>query len=122
MQNVEVEAGVRRMDLNETLAPAGLFFPMDPGPGASIGGMIGTCCSGTNAVKYGVMRDWILSLTVVLADGRIVQIGKFKKGTKSRIFFKTVWIFSSFSVQGLGHGKIVLDMICAIYLSAQKEH
>ncbi|KAL8718664.1 MAG: hypothetical protein Q9225_004230 [Loekoesia sp. 1 TL-2023] len=59
--------------LNEELAKDGLFFPPDPGPGAMIGGMVGTGCSGTNAYRYGTMREWVLSLTVVLADGTIIK-------------------------------------------------
>ncbi|RSL53672.1 hypothetical protein CEP54_010281 [Fusarium duplospermum] len=59
--------------LNDHLGHEGLFFPPDPGPGAMIGGMIGTGCSGTNAYRYGTMREWVLSLTVVLADGTIIK-------------------------------------------------
>lgn len=59
--------------LNQELAEHGLFFPPDPGPGAMIGGMVGTGCSGTNAYRYGTMRDWVISLTVVMADGTIIK-------------------------------------------------
>jgi D-lactate dehydrogenase (cytochrome) len=71
--DVVVQPAVRWEALNEQLAKDGLFFPPDPGPGAMIGGMIGTGCSGTNAYRYGTMREWVLSLTVVLADGTVVK-------------------------------------------------
>jgi D-lactate dehydrogenase (cytochrome) len=71
--DVIVQPGVGYEELNQTLAEKGLFFPPDPGPGAQIGGMIGQGCSGTNAYRYGTMKDWVLGLTVVMADGTIVK-------------------------------------------------
>lgn len=71
--DVVVQPAVGWELLNEQLGKDGLFFPPDPGPGAQIGGMIGTGCSGTNAARYGTMREWVLSLTVVLADGTVIK-------------------------------------------------
>lgn len=71
--DVVVQPAVGWENLNEELAKDNLFFPPDPGPGAMIGGMVGTGCSGTNAYRYGTMREWVLSLTVVLADGTIIK-------------------------------------------------
>lgn len=71
--DVVVQPAVGWEMLNEELGKQNLFFPPDPGPGAMIGGMVGTGCSGTNAYRYGTMREWVLSLTVVLADGTVVK-------------------------------------------------
>ena len=71
--DVVVQPAVGWEDLNEELAKDGLFFPPDPGPGAMIGGMVGTGCSGTNAYRYGTMREWVLSLTIVMADGTVIK-------------------------------------------------
>ncbi|KAI0003468.1 hypothetical protein F4779DRAFT_601946 [Xylariaceae sp. FL0662B] len=71
--DVVVQPAVGWEHLNEDLSKENLFFPPDPGPGAQIGGMIGTGCSGTNAYRYGTMREWVLSLTVVLADGTVIK-------------------------------------------------
>ncbi|WRT65326.1 uncharacterized protein IL334_002269 [Kwoniella shivajii] len=74
--DVIVQPGVKWEDLNAHLAKEGvpLFFPLDPGPGATIGGMVGTGCSGTNAVRYGTAKaEWFLNLTVVLPSGEVIK-------------------------------------------------
>lgn len=71
--DVVVQPGVNWVTLNKAIQDAGLFLPLDPSPTAMVGGMVSTNCSGTNAFRYGTMKDWVVNLTVVLADGRVVK-------------------------------------------------
>jgi len=88
------QAGARWDDINETLREKGipLFFPLDPSPGATIGGMISTGCSGTNAVRYGTAKaEWFLNVTVVLPSGEIIKTRR--RARKSSAGFDTTKLF-----------------------------
>lgn len=71
--DVVVQAGVNWTELNREIVDTGLFLPLDPSPTALIGGMISTNCSGPQATRYGTMKDFVVNLTVVLADGTVVK-------------------------------------------------
>ncbi len=89
--DVVVQPSVQWMELNDKIKDTGLFFPVDPGPSAKIGGMVGTSCSGTNAVRYGTMKEWVINLTVVLADGTIIKTKR--RPRKSSVGYNLTGLF-----------------------------
>lgn len=108
--DVVVQPSMGWQELNAELARRGskLFFPIDPGPSAKIGGMVGTNCSGTHAVRYGTMKDWVVNLTVVLADGTVIKTRKRPRKSSAGYNLNGIFVGSEGTLGLLTEGKLLI--------------